>query len=109
IVLDLRGDLFEHAQRLSLTFHDQRRTGMLIYAINSQGDAVSRTVMAVPPLARSLVTLVGMFWISYRLDPQLALLSLTVVPFLYYSVGHYSSRIRERLRWVKQMEGESLA
>src|SRR5689334_9538247 len=27
---DFRGDLFLHAQRLSLAFHDQRRSGMLI-------------------------------------------------------------------------------
>src|SRR5207344_942526 len=27
MVLDFRSDLFEHAQRLSLTFHDQKRSG----------------------------------------------------------------------------------
>src|SRR5262249_27284576 len=32
--LDFRGDLFNHAQRLSLAYHDQRRSGMLIYIIN---------------------------------------------------------------------------
>ena len=45
--------------------------------------------MAVPPLAQNVLTLVGMFWMSYRLNPTLALLSLSVVPFLYYSVGYY--------------------
>src|SRR6185369_5008598 len=50
MILDFRSDLFRHAQRLSLAFHDQRRSGMLIYAINSQADAVARLVMAVPPL-----------------------------------------------------------
>ena len=39
IALDFRSDLFEHAQRLSLAFHDNRRSGKLIYAINNQGDA----------------------------------------------------------------------
>src|SRR5206468_128006 len=85
MVLDFRSDLFRHAQRLSLAFHDQRRSGMLIYAINFQADAVARVIMAIPPLAQSALTLVGMVWVSYRIDPTLSLLSLTVVPFLYYS------------------------
>ena len=45
--------------------------------------------MAIPPLVQSVLTLVGMFWISFLIDPKLALLSLTVVPFLYYSVRYY--------------------
>ena len=50
-----------------------------------------------------------MFWISYRLNANLALLSLIVVPFLYYSVGYYTTHIRERLMTVKGMEGETLS
>ncbi len=109
MVLDFRSDLFQHAQRLSLAFHDHRRTGQLIFAINSQGDGIARMVMTVPPLGQSLLTLVGMFWISFRMDWQLALLSLAVVPVLYYSVGHYMRHIQARLYEVRNMEGESLA
>jgi ABC-type multidrug transport system fused ATPase/permease subunit len=46
--------------------------------------------------------------ISLRLNRKLALLSLSVVPFLYYSVGYYSKHI-QRLITVKSMEGESLS
>jgi len=109
MVLDFRSDLFQHAQRLSLAFHDQRRSGMLIYAINFQADAVARLVMAIPPLAQSVLTLVGMLWISLSMDRQLALLSLAVIPFLYYSVNYYVKNIQERLLQVRGMEGESLS
>ena len=37
MTLDFRSDLFQHAQRLSMAYHDQRRSGMLIYIINSHG------------------------------------------------------------------------
>jgi ABC-type bacteriocin/lantibiotic exporter with double-glycine peptidase domain len=88
IVLDFRSDLFRHAQRLSLTFHEQGRAGMIIYAINFQAHAAATLIMAVPPLAQSALTLVGMFWITFFIDRQLALLSLTVVPILYYAVSY---------------------
>src|SRR6266404_6826930 len=75
IVLDVRSDLFEHAQRLSLAFHDQRRSGMLIYIINAQGDGVATLLMTGPALAQSLVTLVGMTWIVFEMNPGMALIS----------------------------------
>jgi ABC-type multidrug transport system fused ATPase/permease subunit len=109
MVLDLRGDLFQHAQRLSLAFHDQRRSGMLIYAINSQADAAARLIMAVPTLAQSLLTLVGMFAILLLIHWPLALLALSVAPLLYYSVGYYMRHIHSRLTEVRAMEGESLS
>ena len=37
IVLDLRSDLFNHVTQLSLTYHDERHTGMLMGLINMPG------------------------------------------------------------------------
>ena len=106
---DFRSELFLHAQRLSLAFHDHRRSGQLIYAINSQADAVPGVVMVVPGLLQSAITLLGMFWITYRMDPTLALLSLAVVPFLYGSVGFYVKHIQHRLDDVSNLEAETLS
>jgi ABC-type multidrug transport system fused ATPase/permease subunit len=109
MVLDFRADLLEHAQRLSLSFHDQKRSGPLIYAINFQSNAAAGIVLAIPPLAQSLLTLAGMFTIVFLIDAKLALLSLAVVPFLYWSVGLYAKHIQDRIRQVKEMEETSLS
>jgi ATP-binding cassette subfamily B protein len=109
IVLDFRSDLFEHSQRLSLAYHDQRRSGQLIYAINFQADAAARLVMTIPALAGSVLTLIGMSWITFRIDWQLALLSLTVVPLIYFYIGYYMKHIQKRLLEVTGMEGLTLA
>ena len=109
IALEVRSDLFQHAQRLSLSFHDQRRSGQLIYVINFQAQSAASLIMAVQPLAQSGLLLIGMLWISWQLDPPLALLSLTVIPFLYFFVRYYSRNIQSRLTQVKGMEGESLS
>ncbi len=109
MVLDFRSDLFEHAQRLSLTYHDQRRTGDFMSRINFCAGSVGRITVAIPPLAQSLITLVGMFWIAYSMNATLALLSMTVAPFIYYSVGFYTRHMETRVRAVRMMEGESLS
>jgi ATP-binding cassette subfamily B protein len=109
ITLDFRSGLFQHAQKLSLAFHEQRKAGKLLYLINSQGAAPAALIMTIPMLAESALTLVGMFWISFTMDRTLALISLAVVPFLYYSVGYYATHIQDRLHQVRQLEGESLS
>jgi len=109
MVLDFRSELFQHAQRLSLAFHDQKRSGMLIYAINGQGDAVAALVMVIPSLGQSLITLIGMCWILFRFDWLLALLAMAVTPFMFFSLRYYATHIQDRLWRVKGLEGESLA
>jgi ATP-binding cassette subfamily B protein len=109
MVLDFRSDLFQHAQRLSLAYHDDTRTGMLMYKINDQADAVGQIVVALPSLGQSLLTLVGMLWIAYRIDPLLSLLAVAIVPFIYYSTTYYSNRIEPQLIKVRGLEGKNLS
>jgi ABC-type multidrug transport system fused ATPase/permease subunit len=108
MVLDLRSDMFRHAQRLSMAYHDSKQTGKLMYQINNQAGAVGAVTVAIPPVLQSLLTLVGMFVVVYAIEPTLALLSLSVVPFIYYSAGYYTRRIEPRIYHVRKLEGDSL-
>jgi ATP-binding cassette, subfamily B, bacterial len=109
MVLDLRSDLFAHVQRLSLTFHDERRTGALMSQINTQAAAVGNIVMVVPPIFEAALTLVGMLLIALLIDWQLALLSLLVIPLLYWSFGLYGRRVVPRVEKVQSLEWQSLS
>jgi ATP-binding cassette, subfamily B, bacterial len=109
MIFDLRSDLFSHVQRLSLAFHDSTRTGGLMFAINYQAASVGEITVAVLPLAQNVLTVVGMGVIAYRFDARLALLSLTVVPGIYYSTRLYANRVEPRLRHVRSLEGTSLS
>jgi ATP-binding cassette subfamily B protein len=104
LVLDFRSDLFSHAQKLSVGYHDLKPRGQLMTQILTEADASGTLIMAILPLAQSAVMLVGMFAIAFRLDRELALLSLVVVPFIYYSVGFYSRRIVPKLQAVRTLE-----
>lgn len=109
MTLDFRSQLFQHVQSLSMAAHDQRRSGMLIYIINSCCDGVPRLLMTIPPLAQSVLTLIGMFVVSLLIHWQLALISVFVVPVLYYWIVVYVKKIQPRLMHVKGLEGESLS
>lgn len=109
MVLDFRSDLFRHAQRLSLAFHDSRRTGEMMSRINYAAASVGTVVMSFPPMLQALLSLVGMFVISMLIQWQLALMSLIVVPFLYYAAGLYGKRVTPRLNRVQSLEWQSLS
>jgi ATP-binding cassette subfamily B protein len=108
IGLEVRSDLFRHVQRLSQAYHDNTKKGMLMYVL-TQSDSVGNVTVSVGPILQSLAMLVGMFFIAFQIDPQLALLSLAVVPFIYYSTGYYTKRIEPRLYYVRGLEGQALS
>lgn len=108
MVLDFRSELFSHVQRLSMDFHDNRRTGEFMANVNNRASSLGQIIVAFPPLIQSLLTLIGMFVIMFRLDSTLAIISLVVVPFLYYSTGVYAARVTPHVRKVRGLEGRSL-
>jgi ABC-type multidrug transport system fused ATPase/permease subunit len=109
IVLDFKSDLFHHAERLSVAYRDQVSTGRLIYGINFEAAAAGGLIMALQPIGQGALTILGMTWISFQIDPTIALLSITVVPFLYYATGYYTTHIQKRLMEVKGMEADALS
>ena len=108
VIADFRGDLFRHAERLSVAYRDQVSTSRLMYAINFEAASAGSLILAAQPLAQAVLTLVGMIWILFRIDSSLALLSITVVPVLYAAIKYYIDHIQERLLQVKGMEADCL-
>jgi ATP-binding cassette subfamily B protein len=109
LIMDLRSDMFEHVSKLSLTFHDEKHTGMLMNIINNQASAIGGIVMAFPPLLESLLMLIGMLTIALLIDWQVTLVSLVCVPFIYWALGMYGTRIVPRIRQVMGLEFRSLS
>jgi ATP-binding cassette subfamily B protein len=109
MVLDFRSDMFQHAQKLSLAFHDSESKGLLMYRINNQAAAMGQIVVAIPTVGQSLLTLIGMAYISFTINPLLALLALGTTPFVIYSTTFYTDRIEPRLYRVRGLGAINLS
>jgi ATP-binding cassette subfamily B protein len=107
--LDFRGDLFQHLTRLSLGYHDKQRLGMIMYRLNTQSSAIGNIVIGLPEIAESVLMILGMAYITYLIDPLLALLALAVMPFVVYSTTFYANRIEPQLYRVRGLEGMNMA
>ena len=107
MVYDLREKLFDHLQALGLQHHITTNTGDAVYRIDVDSYSIENLVMSgLLPLATSIVTLVVMFAILLRLDVTVALLSLTIVPFLLLSMRSYTRTVSNEMERVKELESK---
>jgi ATP-binding cassette, subfamily B, bacterial len=109
MVYDLRGRLFQHLTGLGLQHHITTSTADAVYRVDVDAYAIENLVMSgIFPLATSITALTVMFGILLRLNPTIALLSLTVVPFLYLCLRYYTSTLVSREERVKELESKLL-
>ena len=105
VTYDLRRAIYAHVQRLSLAFHDQKRTGDLISRITSDVDDIQSFIAS--GLLSSLInviTLVGMVCVMFWINWQFTLIALSVAPLLFIVVYTYTRRIKKATRTVRKKE-----
>ena len=107
LVYDLRYKLFQHLQSLGLHHHVTTNTGDAVYRIDVDAYSIDNLVISgLFPLASSVAALVVMFGFMVKIDLSIALLSLSVVPFLYLSIRHYMRTLSGRIDRVKDLESK---
>ena len=105
ILYDLRARLLDHLLALGLRHHAVTRTADSVYRLEADAYCVNDLAIGgLFPLTTAALKLLVMFVILLRLDAALAALSLSVVPFLYVCLRHYSTRMVDRGERVKQLE-----
>src|SRR6266542_6060254 len=110
MVYDLRHRLFEHLTGLGLHHHIHKSTADAVYRVDVDAYAIENLVMSgMFPLATSITSLVVMFAILLRMNVTIALLSLSVVPFMYMSLRYYASTLVNREERVKELESTLLS
>src|SRR5262245_3656163 len=104
---DLRRTLYHHIQRLSLSYHDNKRTGDLISRITSDIDTVQDFISQVLlGFLVNVLTLVGMLTVMFYLNWRFTLIALSVAPVLFIVVYSFTWRIKQASRDVRKKEGE---
>src|SRR4029078_4306913 len=79
------------------------------YRVDVDAYAIENLVMSgIFPLATSIISLTVMFAILLRMNVTIALLSLTVVPFMYLCLRYYTSTLVNREERVKELESKLL-
>ncbi|MBA2442461.1 MAG: ABC transporter ATP-binding protein [Rubrobacter sp.] len=110
VLTEVRGDLYDHLQRLSLSFHNKAKGGDLtIRLITDIGMLRDVVVTALMPFLGNILVLVGMLSVMFFLNWQLALIALVIIPIFWLSTVRLSKRITGASRKVRQRQGAMAA
>ncbi|HEX7474680.1 MAG TPA: ABC transporter ATP-binding protein, partial [Dehalococcoidales bacterium] len=104
VAFDLRNKMYDHLQRLSYSFHDQSQTGQLMSRATVDIEAVRMFVgFALLRGVYFLVLLIAIVVLLMLLDWKLALISLSVIPFISYRSVAINNKLRTL--WGKVQQG----
>ncbi len=102
-VRDIRDDLYQHLQSLSLDYYAQHNTGKIMSrATNDVGQIESSIASgAVRIFSYSFTLLAGIIKLFYD-NWRLALISFIVIPFIAYVINYFNKRIRKVSKRVQE-------
>jgi ATP-binding cassette subfamily B multidrug efflux pump len=104
---EMRRELFEHVQTLSLSYFDRHPHGELMSRLTNDLDAINRVVSQnVISLFSGLLTLVGVVVMMFVLNAWLALASMIVLPAMVWFVGYIGRRTRSGFREFQMRLGQ---
>src|SRR5260370_617099 len=109
-LLKLRTDLYSYLQSLSLKYHDARRSSDSSFRVAYDSQSIQTIYnKGFTNIFASTITLIGTFVIMLRLDWQLTLISLAIVPLIVGAIYLFAHRIRRESTSIQEQESAVLA
>ena len=99
VVADVRKHIYEHLQRLSLRFYEDKQTGQLMSRMINDTELFEQLIAhAVPDVLVNVLTLVSVSAVLFTLNWRLTLLSMIPIPLVIVSLRVYARYVRPAFR-----------
>src|SRR5437764_6812715 len=96
VARDLRADLYEHIQRLSLSFFSRKKTGSLITRVTADTDRLWEFIaFGIVDVSLSVVMLIGLGAVLLTLDWRLGLVMTLPVPLFCWLIYWYGEMLTD--------------
>lgn len=108
LVLNFRTLLFNHLQRLSLSYHDKKGSSDSLYRIQWDTMSIRNLLLTqLSALATSTITLLAMIVVMFFISWQFAVITLCIIPPLIIVTKLSTKRLIKD--WYKVKDAESVA
>jgi ABC-type multidrug transport system fused ATPase/permease subunit len=95
LVANMRTKVYDHLQKLSLGFFQDKQTGQLMsITVNDVATFESLIAHAIPEVGANILVLIGVAVILFSMNPTLAALTLIPVPLLILATRIYARKVR---------------
>ncbi len=102
VMLDLRGQVFSHLQRLDLAFFDRNPVGRLMTRVTSDVEVLNEMFTSgVVTIFGDIFTIGAIVTAMLLLDWRLALVSFAVLPFVFVAAILFRRKVRDAYRDIR--------
>lgn len=102
IMFDMRNQIFAHLQRLQLSFFNKNPVGRLVTRLTTDVDALNEMFSSgVVTIIGDILLLFGLVFMMFYYDVKLALITLSVVPLLFFAAFLFKKKVREGFRNIR--------
>ncbi len=107
VVADVRKYIYDHMQRLSLRFYEDKQTGQLMSRMINDTDLFEQLIShAIPDVVVNVITLIGVSAVLLGMNWQLTLLSMIPIPLVVGSLQIYAKYVRPAFRERQKVLGD---
>jgi len=107
VVADVRNKVYQHLQRLSLQFYEDKQTGQLMSRTVNDTDLLEQLVAhAIPDVLVNVLMLAGVTAVLVSMSWQLALLSMIPIPLIVLAMHGFARYVRPAFRQRQVELGE---
>jgi len=107
VVADVREYIYEHMQRLSLRFYEDKQVGNLMSNVVNDTDLFEQLIAhAIPDVVVNVITLIGVTVVLLSLNWELTLLSTIPIPLVILSLRVYAKYVRPAFRNRQKVLGD---
>src|SRR5512135_1242882 len=101
-IFDLRMQVFAHLERLGLKFYDTNPIGRLITRVTNDIEVLNDMFSSgIVMVFSDVFTIAGILYFMFTMNWRLALISLSVLPLLFYGTFLFRKKAREAYREVR--------
>jgi ATP-binding cassette subfamily B protein len=95
VAADLRRELYEHLQKLSLSFYTRKQTGSIISRVSHDSDRLWDFIaFGVVEVSLSIIMLLGLSMMLIYLDWRLGLVMVLPLPLLFFALVIHSRHLK---------------
>jgi ATP-binding cassette subfamily B protein len=103
-IFDLRMEIFSHLQRLALKFFDRNPTGRLVTRVTNDVESLNEMYSSgIVLVFGDIFTIIGILYFMFKLSFELSLVTLSVLPLLFYATFLFRKKAREAYREVRTL------
>ena len=101
-IFDLRMQIFSHLQKLTLRFYDRNPIGRLITRVTNDVEVLNDMFSSgIVMVFSDVFTIAGIFYFMFSMNWKLSIVTLSVLPFLFWGTFVFRKKAREAYRDVR--------